>query len=240
MLSSSTISPSHPLPPAYSSPQFPLSTSSFPPPFSALLPQISNVLPPSPNVTEEPPTVSSGTILEQVTYTFAMDYSTLSSNQSALATFKSSIISSVASAAYVPSNFVTVTSISPGSVAATMVISIPSNFGLSFSQANVIATNLASNVAVTFNCSFLSTFGITAVTATAQTSSNSGFNSSSSDSHVLSASVSSSSSSGAPVGLIVGVVVGGGLLVMTVTGVAITLRFLMKKKVVVSPVVHGL
>ncbi|GAX80877.1 hypothetical protein CEUSTIGMA_g8312.t1 [Chlamydomonas eustigma] len=140
----------------------------------------------SPGMTTSPP----AEIVEQVTYTFVMDFTILSSNSSTLAAFNSSLAALIASAANIPLSYVTIVSISPGSVVVVTAITFPPSAGVSSSQASQIATSLASSPSSTFSSSFQSTYGISSISATAQTA--------------------SSGSSGLGTGAIVGIAVGAG------------------------------
>ncbi|GAX85292.1 hypothetical protein CEUSTIGMA_g12709.t1 [Chlamydomonas eustigma] len=200
-LLSPTNSPSStPSPTASTSPTSSPSPSSSPPtssPTSASSPSPimspSATLSPSPMTTSTSPGMTTSPpaeIVEQVTYTFVMDFTILSSNQSALASFNFSITFSIASAANIPLSYVTIVSISPGSVVVVTAITFPPSAGVSSSQASQIATSLASSPSSTFSSSFQSTYGISSISATAQTA--------------------SSGSSGLGTGAIVGIAVGAG------------------------------
>ncbi|GAX72835.1 hypothetical protein CEUSTIGMA_g290.t1 [Chlamydomonas eustigma] len=90
---------------------------------------------------------------------FNMDFNSLVANATKLQSFKTQVISSVASAANVSESYVNITSISAGSVVVQTSISYPVSL-YTAAQASAYSDSLSSSTTV-FSPSFLSTFGVT-------------------------------------------------------------------------------
>lgn len=94
-----------------------------------------------------------------------MDYSTLTASTAKMEEFKVGVQASIAAAAKVPSSYVSILSVKPGSVAVESSITYPPDSGVTQAQADQAAAALVSSPATAFSSSFMSTYGITSVTA---------------------------------------------------------------------------
>ena len=150
-----------------------------------------------------------------VTYSFAGDYAALAANPTKLEEFKGVVRDSVAKAAGIPSEFVTVV-LTAGSVMATTTITYPGGFFTDSSGADAAAaavqSSLSSSVSSTFSSSSLTTYGLSAPTVVSDTP---------------------STPASSNVGVIVGAVVGGVVGLALIAGVA---YYLISRKS--QPAVH--
>ena len=143
-------------PPSSSSPP-PASVKSSPPPssVSAASP------PPNSASTASPPSPSpsSTTFVQKLKHTFNMDYATLASNSTKMAAFSAGVVAAIATAANVPTSYISVASVTAGSVVVSTEITFPSS-SFTAGQANAVASAVMNSASTTFSTAFQSTYSI--------------------------------------------------------------------------------
>ena len=142
-------------PPSSSSPP-PASAKSSPPPSS-----VSAASPPPSASTASPPSPSSSstTFVQKLKHTFNMDYATLASNSTKMAAFSAGIVAAIATAANVPTSYISVASVTAGSVIVSTEITFPSST-YTADQANAVASAVMNSASTTFSTAFQSTYSI--------------------------------------------------------------------------------